>query len=325
VSIYGGKLTITAGADGIQAESKVLIGGGDLTILSGGGSTRTVSASSSAKAIKADVDLTIEGGTINVDSSDDALHSNDSLTIKGGNITLATADDGIHADTAITIDGGDIDITKCYEGIESAVITINDGNIHVVSSDDGINIASGTGGGMIGGRPGQTPFISNSNDHLDINGGYIAINSGGDGFDVNGSVNMTGGTLIIHGPTVSMNGALDYDGTFLMTGGYLLAVGSSGMAQVPSASSTQETLGLVYRYAQAAGTMLHVEAEDGTDILTFVPVKAYQCVVLCAPQLKVGTTYDVYSGGISTGTVADGLYSGGTYTAGTKLGSIALS
>ena len=71
--------------------------------------------------------------------------------------------------------------------------------------------------------------------------------------------------------------------------------------------------------------MLHVESQDGTDILTFVPAKAYQSLVICSPRPKKGTTYDVYSGGSSTGTLADGLYSGGTYTAGTKLGSITLS
>jgi hypothetical protein len=161
--------------------------------------------------------------------------------------------------------------------------------------------------------------------YLHIHGGYIVVNSGGDGLDSNGSIDVTGGTIIVHGPTRNDNGALDCNGTFLMSGGFLVAVGSSGMAETPDESSTQEVLAATYGATQAAGTMLHVETVDGEEILTFVPKKAYQSFVICSPQLKTGTTYVVYSGGSSTGTVKDGLYVGGTYTAGTELGSITVS
>ena len=44
------------------------------------------------------------------------------------------------------------------------------------------------------------------------------------------------GTVIANGPTNDGNGPLDYLGTFNISGGFLVAVGSSGMAQVPSAT-----------------------------------------------------------------------------------------
>lgn len=325
VVIEGGTLKIISAADGIQGESQVVIDGGNITITSGGGSTGSTSTDS-AKGIKSAADVSINGGVIDVNSSDDALHSNNSLTIGGGTLTLATADDGIHADSTITINGGNVTITKCYEGIESAQVTINDGNIHLVSSDDGFNVSDGSGGGMggpgTGGAWGGGGVIDGS---LNVHGGYMVINAQGDGFDSNGSAYVTGGTIIVHGPTRNDNGAVDVNGTFLMSGGLLVAVGSSGMAETPDDSSTQEVLAGSYGSAQAAGTMLHVESQDGTDILTFVPAKAYQSLVICSPLLKKGTTYDVYSGGSSTGTLADGLYSGGTYTPGTKLGSLTIS
>ncbi len=328
VAIEGGTLKITAGADGIQGETQVVIDGGSISITSGGGSTSSSSSSTvdSTKGIKSATDISISGGVIDVNSFDDALHCNNSLTIGGGTLTLATADDGIHADTAITINGGNVTISKCYEGIESAEITINDGNIHLVSSDDGFNVSDGSGGGMggpgTGGPWGGGGVIDGS---LNINGGYLVVNAQGDGLDSNGNINVTGGTIIVHGPTRNDNGALDCNGTFLMSGGFLVAVGSSGMAESPDDSSTQEVLAGSYGSAQAAGTMLHVESQDGTDILTFVPAKAYQSLVICSPLLKKGTTYNVYSGGSSTGTLADGLYSGGTYTPGTLLGSLTIS
>jgi hypothetical protein len=54
-------------------------------------------------------------------------------------------------------------------------------------------------------------------------------------------------------------------------------------------------------------------------VLTFVPTKSYQSVVLCSPELEMGETYLLYSGGSSTGTVADGLYTGGSYSGGTEV------
>ena len=328
ISIEGGTLDITAAADGIQAETSLTVSGGDLSISSGGGSGNAWGnwgTSDSAKGLKAGVNVTITGGTINIDSSDDSIHSNDSLTISSGSIVLVSGDDGIHSDSSLQIDGGDISITKSYEAIESAVVTINDGNIHLVASDDGINVVGGVDGSSINGRPGQNNFNLTGNNHLYINGGYVAIDATGDGLDINGPINMTGGVVIINGPTRNDNGALDYMGTFEITGGFLVAVGSSGMAEAPSASSTQYSVMLNLSPSLSAGTMVHIGTEDGEEILTFVPTKAYQSVVLSSPELKNGSTYVVYSGGSSTGTVTDGLYSGGTYTAGTQITSFATS
>ena len=71
--------------------------------------------------------------------------------------------------------------------------------------------------------------------------------------------------------------------------------------------------------------MIHIVSEDGEEILTFVPTKAYQTVVVSSPELENGTTYAVYAGGSSTGTVTDGLYSDGTYTGGTQVSSFTIT
>jgi hypothetical protein len=347
VSIEGGTLNITAGEDGIQAETNLMFSGGAVTISSGGGSSNsssniatagntwgmwgaqkspaTTSSTPSAKGLKAGVNLTITGGTITIDSSDDSIHSNNSLTIDGGNITITSGDDGIHSDTTLAINGGDITIDKSYEGIESAAITVNNGTIHIVASDDGFNAAGGVDASSLDGRPGQNNFNMSGNDSLNINGGYIYIGADGDGMDVNGPVTMTGGTVIIDGPTRNDNGALDYIGSFKMTGGYLIAAGSSGMAQTPSTSSTQYSLMVNFSNTLAAGTLFHIETTSGEDILTFKPAKAYQSVVFCSTDLKNGSTYSIYTGGSDTGTLTDGLYSDGEYTGGTQLTSLTIN
>jgi hypothetical protein len=122
-----------------------------------------------------------------------------------------------------------------------------------------------------------------------------------------------------------MNGALDYFGAFTVTGGYLVATGSSGMAQAPDTLSTRYSVMVNFTSQYSAETIVHIETEDGEEILTFVPTKAYQSVVLCSPELEKGETYMVYTGGSSTGAIADGLYSGGIYTAGTQVTSFTIS
>jgi hypothetical protein len=223
------------------------------------------------------------------------------------------------------INGGDINITKSYEGIESSVITINDGNLHILASDDGINVAGGNDGSSTNGRPGQNNFNTSSNSYLYINGGYVTVDASGDGLDSNGSIKITNGTVLVNGPTSSGNGALDYDGSFTMTGGFLVAAGSSGMAQAPDQASTQYSAMVTFDSSMSAGTMIHIETDKGEDVLSFTPTKEYQTVVLCSPNLKNGSTYNVYYGGSSSGTNKDGLYSDGTYTTGTKFESFTVS
>jgi hypothetical protein len=318
VNIKGGSFKISAGDDGISALTNLLVTNGNFNITSGTVST----SSSSAKGVKGDVSVNLACETMLISAANDAIHSNGKVSINGGNYTLSSGDDGIHGNDSVTVNKGDILITKSYEGIEGAMVTINGGNIRLTSSDDGLNAASGGGGGAPGGFPGQAS--SSGNNFLYMNGGYLVVNSTGDGVDVNGSIVMTGGTLIVYGPTASDNASLDYDGSFKITGGTLAAAGSAGMAQSPGSSSSQNSALLVFRTTFAVNTLLHIEASDGTNILTIAPTKKYQCISISSPKLTTGT-YSVYTGGSSTGTLTDGVYLNGTYTAGTKYSSFTVS
>ncbi len=350
IAIENGTFNLKAEKDGIQAETAVLIADGSFNINSGGGSVngtkkaegnmrgargpmggkdnnfnrtpptendntnsdKTATAETeteSKKAIKAISDIGIAGGTFNIDSADDSIHSNNNAIIEKGNFTITSGDDGIHADATLSIKGGKINITKSYEGIESAVITISDGDIHVTSSDDGINAAGGADG----------------SNKININGGYIVINASGDGLDANGSIYMTKGTVVAYGPTSNGNGVLDYDGTFDMTGGFLVAAGSSGMIQTPSDSSTQYSIEMTYPQIQAAGTLVNLQNSKGKSIATFAPIKDYQAVIISSPELKKGESYTLYSGGSSTTTATDGLYTNAKYENGTKVVSFTIS
>jgi hypothetical protein len=346
VRIEDGNLDLTAGGDAIQAQTAVMVTAGELTLTSGGGHSSWVDENVSAKGIKGVASVTIDGGTFSIDSADDAIHSNGSIVINDGTFVLSTGDDGVHADATLEVNGGDIRVTDSYEGLESAAITINGGDIRVVSSDDGINSAGGKdesgfaagpgrgGGHMPGGRPGggqpqggwpgQDAFATGET-YLHIHGGYVAIDAYGDGLDVNGPIEMTDGVVLISGPTENMNGALDYMGQFNISGGFLVAAGSAGMAQAPSGSSAQYSLLVNLNGTARAGTLVHIETSDGEPVLTFAPAKQYQSLVFSSSELEDGSTYDLYLGGSSSGEVSDGLYAEGSYTSGTEYTSFTVS
>lgn len=318
VAIEGGTLNLTTGDDGVQAETDLVVTSGALTVTSGGGNGAPVNETMSVKGLKAGVTLTLEGGTFAINAADDALHSDSDLTINGGTYTIAAGDDGIHGEINLTMNGGDIEITHSYEGIESGNIVLNGGTVSLVSTDDGINAASGDGvanapmgGGRGGGARGGGNFT------LTVNGGTFFVNSGGDGVDVNGTLIMNDGLVIVNGPTERMNGAFDYDGGFTMNGGTAVAVGSAGMATAPDSSSSQNALLLYFNAIQQAGTTIHIQDNAGNTILTFTPDKSYQSLAFSSPLLVANTTYELYLGGSTTSDAANGLGTDGNYSGGT--------
>ena len=268
------------------------------------------------RGISSDNLITINDGIISIDSRDDSLNSDDELHINGGVLTLETDDDGINAENYLEINGGDITIVDCYEGIDCVETVVNGGTIHITASEDGFSASTDE---IL-----TTPSIV-------ITGGYIYIESVSDGLDANGDLEISGGTIIINGPTHDFEGAIDFDDSFPLTGGTLIAVGEEGMAQYPDESSTQYSLainlaGIDRDRTFSAGTLIHIETEDGTDILTFEPLKSYQSIVYSSALLSYGETYRVYTGGTYTdGTNVDGVYSDGTYSGGTLRCTVTMS
>lgn len=315
LTIFGnGALTVNGQfGDGIVSKDGLIVKSG------------TINVTAADDGIRGKDYLIVKGGTITVNAKADGLKSsNDSdaalgyVLIEDGVMNITAGDDGVHAESKLDINKGTITVTKSYEGLESKLITINDGTIHVIASDDGINVAGGNDASGGNGGPMQGGSSSSSTYLLTINGGYVVVDAAGDGLDANGSIVMTGGIVLVNGPTANGNAALDYDRSFKISGGTLLAVGSSGMAQVPDATSTQNSVLVGFTTAQAAGTLIHIQSGDGKDILNFKPTKRYQSMAFSSPVLTKGTSYDVYAGGSATGTATDGLYPGGTYSSGTK-------
>ena len=283
----------------------------------------------SNKGIKAGKELIIAGGTVVIDSLDDAIHSDGTLNVLNGNVTVKSGDDGIHANEAVVINGGDINVEKSYEALEARNVTLKDGSVRLNATDDGVNINVEEEGGM--GMPNMpTQNASEDTDstekdnsksekssseddenegYLNIEGGYLYVNAAGDGLDSNNKIKMSGGTVVVYGPTESMNGSLDYANTFELTGGTLIAAGSSGMVQgVSEDISSQNTILMTFDEFQEAGTPVYVENSDGEQVFLIEPEKEFQSILISTPELKNGETYTLSSGGSATGEATDGIY-----------------
>lgn len=225
ITISGGTLTLVSAADGVQADGDLTISGGTFDITANGGhETVLAEDADSCKGLKADGTLSVTGGTFAIDSADDAIHAPD-VTVTGGSFTLATSDDAIHADNALTVgaEGNDaavpaIVITDSTEGLEGMTVTVYSGDLDITASDDGVNAANSD----IGER--SDLFA------IQISGGDLYICAGADGLDSNNDIDMTGGTVEVYGADAGMDTAIDYGGTFTLSGGTLLGAGMTPSA-----------------------------------------------------------------------------------------------
>lgn len=278
--------------------------------------TTTDESGTSTKGIKAGGGMYLNGGTYQIDSADDSIHSNANITIADGTYTLATGDDGVHADDALTVNGGTITVTESYEGLEGLTVTINDGTIDITARDDGINTAGGTdqsGFGTFGDHfkgmdsaDDETEETTDNEMWMELNGGYIHILAGGDGVDSNGDLTINGGEIYIDGPSDNGNSAIDYGdrSSAYVNGGTLVAIGSSGMAEVMSDSSKQKVL-MVKLGEQMEGGNVVLTDSEGNVIVSYTALKTYDCVIISTAEVESGATYTLTTSGTTTEVTAE--------------------
>lgn len=312
----------------ISADGNVVILDGTVTTSSSGAAGRGITSDAAlivgSSATNPKINLTTTGSKIYLSGSGDnaeydeakTISCDGAITIESGVFTINSADDGIKSDASITINNGTITISNSVEGIEAPYITINNGTVNVAASDDGMNASKGNGG------------EANDGSIMTINGGTVNINvTKGDGLDSNGNIVMTGGTVVVNGPPSAPEVGVDYNGTFNISGGLLIISGpnSGNMIQATSTSSNQYSIKATSSSGVSSSTIFNVQDASGNSLVTFKPVRNAYYFIFSSPLLKSGGTYNIYTGGSSTGTYSNGLYVGGSYTGGTLKKSFSLT
>lgn len=250
-------------------------------------------------------DMVITGGNITIDAVQDGIHANDSVCIRNSALSIAAGDDGITVsnddETAfLYVESGSIYISSCYEGLEAIDITIAGGTIDIIPTDDGIN-ANGSGIGSV----------------IRITGGDITItNPSGrdaDGLDSNGSIYIEGGRIFISVSDSGGNYALDYGsengGECVISGGTVIACGSSAMAEGFDADSPQGFL--MYNTTAGAGTTIRLEDSLGGELLSEEIPCSFSSLVLSTPGLKVGDVCTLVVGDVQEQITIDNTSSSG--------------
>lgn len=202
--------------------------------------------------------IVIDGARVKINSSDDAIHTNSgNVLIKGGTLDLTTLDDGIHADELVKIDGGEITVNGSYEGIEGAYVEIGGGTIYITASDDGINAAS-------------------------------------DDESVNEHIIISGGTLIVYGPTTGVDTGLDADGGILIDDGNVFVATTKEMIEIPASNSKSNVLVYGVNTVQAGSEIILTNA-DGGEMVRITLKKQAQAIILSTPELATNGTYSLYA------------------------------
>ena len=200
--------------DGSQV---VLCGAGTLNVQANGKN----GVKSGATTEDGEASLTIRDLTLTIDAPvNDAVNAEAALEVESGTLTLSAGDDALHCDYALNIgaegtDGPSVTITSCNEGLEGAAVNIFSGSISIQSTDDCINAANAD--------------LTGYSYELNIFGGTITAHSdSGDGFDSNGDLTISGGSVTVWTANAADNEPLDADGTVTVSGGTVLAAGGSG-------------------------------------------------------------------------------------------------
>ena len=322
IYIESGEFDITAADEGIAAEGHITIDGGDFRI--------AVGTDQGSHGIKSGDTVTVNDGTIDITSCYEGIQAS-YIDITGGDITINSVDDGLNASSG---DGGfDMGFGMGGPGTGG---TGGQGMRQRGSYNASDTETTETGEASEGEKPelgempegempegekpefgetpeGEQPQSGDTSDEdmstvetpwIHISGGTLTIlNDSGrdaDGIDSNGDIIITGGTIRVSltgdGGNNAIDCATENGGVCEISGGNIIACGSSQMAEGFGSSSTQCSVLYNLQTGAEAGTTLTLRDSDGNVLMSYEVPNAFTSVNISCPEMELGETYTISVG-----------------------------
>ena len=338
LDIEAATLTIEAGKDGLHAEHDETTERANISL-----NPTQLSIAATEDGVDAGNELTIKGGTITVSQSEEGLEARvirqlgGDVTIKSSDdgVNASAGSSGKTTDTSATSKTTDASATSNTADTSSSAgqATADSATASTSASQATADPAAtsqadqankdknatppsppagqappqggqppqngqGPGGMPPGGQEESDPSLQ-----IILEGGTLTIDAEGDGIDSNGTVSISGGSLVVNGSVQGGNGPLDAAGDITITGGTVWALGTSDMLQGFAQGSTQASI--TANIAGTAGQTLIILDANGKEVTRQTASKDFQAVIMSSADLVDGQTYTIQvEGTIQTATAA---------------------
>jgi len=351
MTISGGDITIsTSGikSKGLKSTQAMTLSGGNITITATGGLELVALGAgvdpSYCTGIKCSAGITVDGSNIVINHtgvSGKGISSN-TYSMTSGTVNISTTGNGavytnslgaidaysaacISTDGVLTILGGTVSATST--GVGGKGLSSN-GILTIGSATSAPVVNVGTSGAAVlylTNSITEPKAIKGDADIYLVNG-TVSVNAvgAGEGIDSKGSIYMSGGTVTVQGSAISSTKAIDYATNFNITGGTLMASGPYRSKSIPTPTTSTSTQNFIYATLSSttailpAATIFNIQDASGNSLVTFQPMRNSYYFIFSSPSIQKSASYNIYTGGTSTGSNINGLFTGGAYSLGTK-------
>ena len=297
ISLNPTRLSIAATEDGVDAGNELTIKGGTITV------------SQSEEGLEARIIRQL-GGDVTIKSSDDGVNASAGSSSK----TTDTSATSKTTEASATSNSADTSPSASQATSDSATASASDSQATAdpaatsqadqANKDENATPPSppagqappqgghppqngqGPGGMPPGGQEESDPSLQ-----IILEGGTLTVDAEGDGIDSNGTVTISGGSLVVNGSVQGGNGPLDASGDITITGGTVWALGTSDMLQGFAQGSTQASI--TANIAGTAGQTLIILDANGKEVARQTASKDFQAVIMSSADLVDGQTYTI--------------------------------
>lgn len=351
LSISGGNINITVSgvkSKGLKSIQAMTLSGGNITVTASGGVELIAAGAgvdpSYCTGIKCTAGITVSGANIAINHTGISGKgiSSDTYSMTSGIVNINTTGNGavytnslggidaysaacISTDGVMNILGGTVNASST--GVGGKGLSSN-GILTIGSSASAPAVYVGTSGAAV-------TYLTNSitepkaikgDADIYLVNGTVSVNAlgAGEGIDSKGSIYMSGGTVTVQGSALTNIKAIDYELNFNVTGGTLMACGPYRSKSIPTPTTSTSTQNFIYATMASttailpAATIFNIQDGSGNSLVTFQPMRNSYYFIFSSPGIQKSTSYDIYTGGSSTGTAVNGLFTGGLYSQGTK-------